>query len=388
MRSPHRRRYVTLAMLSAGILITAGCGGDEGGEDMASAEELLLQPAAERGPDPFTRSTVSPDSVTGPAARPASSDSRGGASGTVRAPRALPGSTPGLYGGTAVASCEVERQTRLLTQDRAKARAFAEGAGVTQASVPDFLRGLTPVVLRPDIRVTSHGYHDGSAAAFQSVLQGGTAVMVDNRGVPRVRCADGSPLGPPIAAKGSVRYRGEKWKGYLPDRVVVITRTPEAVTSLIIVDLAANSWIERQIGTGGRRDKPPQVPPRYGPEADITDPDAVKMPGAGLPEVPAGVGSGSSGDSQQGRSAPDQGRGVPDQPRDAPLMEDDGVVPPDGPVEPGAGGGPDGDLPLSDEDILTGPDDPAVLPGDGLSGPLPDGPGSGGELVGPDAFAG
>lgn len=228
MRSPHRRRYVTLAVLSAGILITAGCGGDEGGEDVASAEELLLQPAADPGPDPFTRSTVSPDALMSPAVRSPSPDARGGASGTVRTPRALPGSTPGLYGGTSAASCEVERQTRLLTQDRAKARAFAEGAGVTQASVPDFLRGLTPVVLRPDIRVTSHGYREGSAAAFQSVLQAGTAVMVDNRGVPRVRCADGSPLSPPIAAKGSVRYRGAQWKGYQPERVVVINRSPRS----------------------------------------------------------------------------------------------------------------------------------------------------------------
>ncbi|MFB6981013.1 DUF6777 domain-containing protein [Streptomyces scopuliridis] len=383
MRSPHRRRYVTLAVLSAGILITAGCGGDEHGEDAASAEELLLQPVAAAGPDPFTRSTVSPDSLASPVVRPPSPDARGGASGTVRTPRALPGSTPGLYGGTSAASCEVERQIRLLTQDRTKARAFAEGAGVTQASVPDFLRGLTPVVLRPDIRVTSHGYREESAVAFQSVLQAGTAVMVDNRGVPRVRCADGSPLRPPIAAKGSVRYRGAQWKGYQPDRVVVINRTPEAITSLIIVDLAANIWVERQIGTEGRRDKPPQVPPQYGPEADITDPDAVKPPRPGMPEVPAGMGK-SSGDAPRG-TTPDRGRAVPDQRRDAPLGPEDGVLPPDGPVEPEPGGG---DGVLSDEDILTGPDDPAVVPGDELFGPSADGGGSGDELIGPAVFAG
>ncbi|MFE4943844.1 DUF6777 domain-containing protein [Streptomyces sp. NPDC056641] len=383
MRSPHRRRYVTLAVLSAGILITAGCGGDEGGGDVASAEELLLQPAADPGPDPFTRSTVSPDAVVSPAVRPPAPDARGGAGGTVRTPRALPGSTPGLYGGTSAASCEVDRQIRLLTQDRSKARAFAEGVGVTQDSVPHYLHGLTPVVLRPDIRVTSHGYREGTAAAFQSVLQAGTAVMVDNRGVPRVRCADGSPLSPPVAAKGSVRYRGAKWKGYQPERVVVINRTPEAITSLIIVDLASNSWMERQIGTEGRRDKPPEVPPRYGPEADITDPDVVKPPRPGMPEAPAGVGS-ASGDVPRGNGV-DRGRGVPDQPGDAPLVPDDGVMPPDGPVEPEQGGG---DLALSDEEILTGPDDPARVPGDELSAPSPDGPLSGEELVGPVTFAG
>lgn len=385
MRSPHRRRYVALAVLFAGILIVAGCGGDGGGEEVSAVEELLLQPAAAQGPDPFTPSTVTRASWADPPVRPSSPDAQGVKS-TVRAPRALPGSTPGLYGGTPSASCEVARQVRLLTEDQATARAFAEGAGVTQAAVPDFLRGLTPVVLRPDIRVTNHGYRDGSAAAFQSVLQAGTAVMVDNRGVPRVRCADGSPLRPPIAAAGSVRYRGKQWQGYLPERIVVINRASEVITSLVIVDLSAHTWTERQIGTTGQEDKPPQVLPQYGPEADITDPEAVKPPRPALPDVPTGVGSASPGDSSRSRSTPDRGPAATDQPQDAPFVPDDGPLPPDAQGEPELSGG---DFAPSGDDLLTGPDDdPGAVPGDELFPPVPDGRQSGDELVGHDSFVG
>ncbi len=123
--------------------------------------------------------------------------------------RSFPGSTPGLYGGTrAVGSCDVGKQIGFLSSDPGKARSFAQAAGVPRAAVPDFLRGLTSVVLRADTQVTDHGFRDGRATSFQSVLQRGTAVLVDDRGVPRVRCAGGNPLNPPPSCPG--RPRGSR----------------------------------------------------------------------------------------------------------------------------------------------------------------------------------
>ncbi|GHF01088.1 hypothetical protein GCM10018785_74850 [Streptomyces longispororuber] len=63
--------------------------------------------------------------------------------------------------------------------------------------MPAYLRGLTPVVPRADTRVTGHGCRDGRATGHQAVLQARTAVLVDDRGLPRVRCACGNPLLPP-----------------------------------------------------------------------------------------------------------------------------------------------------------------------------------------------
>lgn len=280
MRSPIRLRRAAGAALSAGILLAAGCAQDQSGSSngtkgTADAEEVLLQPAAARGPDPFTRSTARPSgSVPAPSRTgPHQSPAPGG-----RAVHALPGSTPGLYGGTRrVASCDVGEQIRFLGADRARSAAFAQAAGVAPAEVPDFLHGLTPVLLRADTRVTGHGFGGGSATTFQSVLQAGTAVLVDGRGLPRVRCACGNPLTPPTDVGDAAAVRGAEWDGYDPARIVVVEPAARAVSDLVIVDVEHDAWIERPSGDEGARDRAPEVPPPYDPGTDITGP---------LPDVP------------------------------------------------------------------------------------------------------
>ncbi|MER5276677.1 DUF6777 domain-containing protein [Streptomyces sp. NPDC002809] len=275
MHAPIRMRRAVLAVLSAAILVTAGCareagGGGQGTEGTADAEEVLLQPAAAQGPDPFTRSTVEPAGAA-PAATPTAAP-RTPAPGD-GAPHTLPGSTPGLYGGTrSVASCDVGQQIGLLAADPAREEAFAQSAGVSRAGVPDFLRGLTPVVLRADTRVGNHGFRAGSATTFQSVLQAGTAVMVDGRGLPRVRCACGNPLSRPAGAGDTGSGQGERWTGYDPARIVTVAPAGKAVTDLVVVDADHNSWMERPVGDEGARDHTPEVPPPYAPGTDITGP--------------------------------------------------------------------------------------------------------------------
>lgn len=296
-------RRASLAVLSAGILVVAGCaretsGGGSGTRGTAGAGDVLLVPAAAQGPDPFTGSTAKPSGatpdVTGP---PASPSSVGGG----EAPHALPGSTPGLYGGTrSVSSCDVTQQIRLLAADPAREAAFAHAAGVARAAVPDFLRGLTPVVLRADTLVANHGFRAGSVTAFESVLQAGTSVMVDTRGLPRVRCACGNPLGRPAVAGGAVAGVGAKWDGYDPARIVVVEPAAKAVTDLVIVDVEQGVWIERPSGDEGARDRTPEVPPPYGPGTDITGP---------LPDAPS---TGPKEPAEPGRPERSKGPGEPE----------------------------------------------------------------------------
>ncbi|MFD5073764.1 DUF6777 domain-containing protein [Streptomyces sp. NPDC058371] len=261
MRIP-TRTLVTACALSAALLV-AGCGG-AGDQDEAAAGsggEVFLQPAAAQGPDPFTGSsagsTASPPPVTRtPQPAPSGSDPSTGT-------RSLSGGTPGLYGGTeSVGSCDVEKQLGFLTADRVKARAFAEASGISQASVPGYLRGMTSVVLRADTRVTNHGFRDGRATGYQSVLQAGTAVLVDNRGVPRVRCACGNPLTAPGAVRGTSGDHGRPWPGYRSAQVIVVTPAPRVITNITIVNIVGNTWIERRIGDDGHHDH--VVPPPDG----------------------------------------------------------------------------------------------------------------------------
>ncbi|WP_406836216.1 DUF6777 domain-containing protein [Streptomyces sp. AHU1] len=256
------RTFAAACSLAAALLVVAGCGG--GGGDTApngsTGGEVLLQPLADPGPDPFTAPTD-----TTPAPRPPVTRTPQPSSTGTRGTRSVSGATPGLYGGTRNSgSCDVERQIRYLAADRARTRAFAELSGVSPGSVPDHLRGLTPVVLRADTVVTDHGFAAGRATGFQAVLQAGTAVLVDDRGVPRVRCACGNPLGRPTVTDGDPDTRGRPWSGYRPGQVVTVTPAPDAITDITIVDIGDDTWIERPVGYEGHRHDH-AVPPPDGP---------------------------------------------------------------------------------------------------------------------------
>ncbi|MET9436338.1 DUF6777 domain-containing protein [Streptomyces sp. NPDC006551] len=317
---------VTLAALSSAPVL-AGCssgdggdGGGGGGEQAAAASrQVLLQPVAARGPDPFTPSTArgAAPPTTPPDSSPPSAPAPEGPV------REVTGSTPGLYGGTrSVASCDVERQAAFLTADPTKARAFAESAGIPDSGVADWLRGLTPVLLRADTRVTNHGYRDGRATAFQSVLQAGTAVLVDPYGAPRVRCACGNPLRSPAIDGGAV-HSGRPWTGYRPDRVVVVKPTTTVVHSLVIVNVADDTWIERRTGSDGERDRAPAVvppcepedcvttPPDTSPSGTPTAPDGSVSPKTPPPDTPTTPGDTQSPGDGTGRSPDDPPSDVP-----------------------------------------------------------------------------
>ncbi|MBJ3810212.1 hypothetical protein JGB26_24380 [Streptomyces flavofungini] len=220
-----------------------------------SRGEVLLQAAGKSGPDPFTESTARDDD-TPPSATPLPSSS---ASANVT--RGVDGSAPGLYGGTRkVGACDVEKQVDALGQDPAKNKAFASVLGIDAAAVPAYLRALTPVQLRMDARVTNHGYRDGAPTAYQAVLQAGTAVLVDDRGVPRVRCACGNPLLPPVAQRSTPKRTGDAWPGYRSSDVVFVAPATHVVNVFVMYDPKSGKWFERDKGDTGTGDKETQPP--------------------------------------------------------------------------------------------------------------------------------
>ncbi|WP_406222726.1 DUF6777 domain-containing protein [Streptomyces canus] len=382
MRTPTQTLVAACTLATA--LLVAGCGGSGDENNAEATGELFLQPAAAQGPSPFTRSSATSVTVPSPLTRTPQRASS--------APRAVSGAMPGLYGGTErVAGCDVVRQIDDLAADRSRERAFARVEGVSPAAVPDFLRGLAPVVLRADTLVTDHGYRAGRASGFQAVLQAGTAVLVDDRGVPRVRCACGNPLTPPVAMRGGAVVGGQPWPGYRPARVVVVAPSERFLTNITIIDLVDNTWIERLIGYDCRHDHvvpPPQPEPPaptsapatpLGPRPDETASPEIS-PGAAsdcatptaAPTGPPGVGGTKEpydGNCPTATPPPTTGPGIP-------------AIPPDGgrttvPVEPDTGIGPE-----------TVPDTPDLPDGGGL---IPDDPsepaGTDTVLAGPaDAF--
>ncbi|WP_308215994.1 DUF6777 domain-containing protein [Pseudonocardia humida] len=202
---------------------------------------------------------------------------------------AVTGDTPGLYGGTRTNACDAQAIRTHLEADPAKAGAWASALGLAPAAIGPLLASLTPVTLRTDTAVTNHGFEDGRPTPFQSVLQAGTAVLVDPLGLPRVRCYCGNPLAEPDR-RSAVRYTDPAWNGFAEDAVTVITRAPAQVRDFVVVAPGTNEVVTRPRGTSGEQDRPadPGLAAKVG-ESIATDSGAGgAAPGAVAdPAVPA-----------------------------------------------------------------------------------------------------
>ena len=214
----------------------------------AEAGEVFLVPAASAGPDPFSETPFAsaPDPAVAQPAAPASGAIRPTRSGPIQA---TSGAKPGLYGGSMNnASCDPRQMVSFLQQNPDKAQAWVnalnadssvrlrDGQPLTVATIPQYVAGLTSIVLTSDTRVTNHGFKGNRANPLQAVLQKGSAVMVDNYGVPRVKCYCGNPLLPPKPTRGTPKYEGPRWPDFNPDEVTVITPPPQPIETFVVCD--------------------------------------------------------------------------------------------------------------------------------------------------------
>ena len=225
-------------------------------ESSASASVELV-PARSPGRDPFTvsvavhRTVDFPDDV-----RAVNATVRKGLTpdGSTQMLVAV-GTTPGLYGGSNdIRVCDPAKLVSFLEQNPSKAAAWARVFGITPSSIGAYVAALTPVVLTSDTYVTNHGYKNGVANPIQSVLQAGTAVLVDRTGTPRVKCNCGNPLTPadPVAL-ANAHTTGTRWPGYSPATVTAVQPGP-STDNLTLVDINTGDTFRRPTGTsGGRR---------------------------------------------------------------------------------------------------------------------------------------
>jgi hypothetical protein len=233
-----------LAIAAAAFFLLRG-----GGDD----DEVVLQPVTAVGEDPWTdnfdvfNDAVEPHEIAlddVPALDDATDD--GGIP--------VDGDLPGLFGGVRnQAACDKDGLAQQLAGDDAKADAFATVEGISAGDVEDFVGGLTAVILRKDTRLGDHGFRDGGAEKFESVLQKGTAVLVDGDGVPRVRCASGSPLVEAAAVSGEVKFRGAEWAGFEKNRVVVVSGG-DVGDEFVLLDNDTDDVFLRPSGSAGDAD--------------------------------------------------------------------------------------------------------------------------------------
>lgn len=217
-----RRRTIILGVIAAvlAIIVAVATVIVLATHDSGRSADLSLVAETSTGDDPFSPSV----SLTN---KPLRNDVRlATTTGTYtgRGVRAVAGTTTGLYGGTENSTCDVAKLANFLSENPDKARAWSGVFGISRSEIPYYLDSLTPVVLTSDTWVTNHSYAGGEATPFQAILQAGTAVLVDDAGVPRVRCSCGNPLAPSASAP-LARYNvtGNRWKGYQPTSVVYVS---------------------------------------------------------------------------------------------------------------------------------------------------------------------
>ena len=270
MRDQQKRRNRTIALVAvvvvfalvlASVLVIVLRDKDGG----LRIPGLSLLTSGEAGPDPFGPNVALTNKEL-PSNVKLASQSGAPDNGA----RVVSGTQPGLYAG-GESTCDTAALGNYLANNPSQASAWASVFGISTASIPYYLNTLTPVVLTADTWVTNHSYQGGSAYAFQSVLQSGTAVLVDGAGVPRVRCACGNPLAPPAATPiGGYRLTGHPWHDYHSHEVTriayntqnvtvvnntttVVNQAPQnnatpAATVLTLLNLATGQQFERPVG--------------------------------------------------------------------------------------------------------------------------------------------
>ena len=164
------------------VALAAGCGssGKKATPAKVSAQTIRFQKPEDPGPEPFT----APADVSG--------------SKTVDVVASGP------YGGSGSDKvCDRDLLIRFLKSNPERMRAWAEVLGLHPDSrtVSRYIAKLHPVTLTRDTQVTNHSFVNGRATSFQSILQAGTAVLVDEYGHPVARCRCGNPLTEPTYFK-------------------------------------------------------------------------------------------------------------------------------------------------------------------------------------------
>jgi hypothetical protein len=221
--------------------------------------DLTLESAGATGEDAFTPDfRAGPNGPSGGSSLPAGVVDVG----------AVSGATEGVYRATKGGSpCDRDGLSAFFTQNPSIANLWVRAVAgdpvlamtdafksVSATTLPGYLAGLTPVLLRADTRVTAFSLTAGTVTARQAVLQAGTAVLIDERGLPRLRCAGGSPLANPVPNAPTANRVGAPWPGFDLRAAVVMTPAANVIRQFGLVGPTGTTTFRRPAGSVGPQD--------------------------------------------------------------------------------------------------------------------------------------
>lgn len=254
---------LVVAVVGAIASVAVGCGSSDsdGGDGVAGPSEVMLEEVSSAGDNPFTDPVGQDEKNVQPPKAVAQSGSG-----------KYSGDLPGLYGGTMdYATCDRKQLVTYLETTPDKARAWSDTLSIEPTEIKSYVNKLTPVTLRTDTRVTNHGYTDGAATPTPSLLQAGTAVLVDRYGAPVVKCYCGNPLTAAVPV-AKPTYTGTPWTGFQPGNVTIIQNSTTVINVYKLYDLDTGKIFSRPAGSVGNLDLPPDSPDT--PTTPTTPPEA------------------------------------------------------------------------------------------------------------------
>lgn len=220
------------------------------GGDEASAE-VVAESVTDPGADPFMSSMAVVEVAEFPSDVEAVIDANREALERDGDVLLASGTQPGLYGGSNDETvCDAATLVGFLGSHEAEAAAWAGVLGISPGEIADYVAGLTSVVLTTDTLVVNHGFANGQATPRDAVLQAGTAVMVDDTGVPRIKCGCGNPLLPPNTGSVDLGNVTGAWDGFDAQQVAVVDPGQPA-ESLEVVDVETGDTIDQRVGSSG-----------------------------------------------------------------------------------------------------------------------------------------
>jgi hypothetical protein len=160
------------------------------------------------------------------------------------------GGAVGLYGGTLnLQVCDKNQMITFLQANPDKAAAWAGVLGISVSQIPTYINSLTAVILRSDTLVTNHGFSNGRATTLVSVLQAGTAVLVDDKGEPVSKCYCGNPLTTPPYYSSPPTYYGSTWSYWHGGSDYTTVKASTTVINVfVLVDVHTGQTIYLQPG--------------------------------------------------------------------------------------------------------------------------------------------
>lgn len=245
-------RWLVPAIVAVVVVALAGIGAFVifGGSDTAAAD-IVAESVTDPGADPFMASMAVVEVAEFPSDVQAVIDQNHDELTRTGDVLIALGTQPGLYGGSSDESvCDAETLVAFLEDHPDEAAAWAGVQAIAVDDIADYVATLDAVVLTTDTLVINHGFAEGAATPRDAVLQAGTAVMVDDRGVPRVKCSCGNPLLPPDTRSPNLRNVTGAWEGFDADRVAVVDPgVPSG--NLELIDIETGDLFELGDDSGG-----------------------------------------------------------------------------------------------------------------------------------------